>query len=492
MAGSEPARRMTRRTGFRRHWKIRRPIAQIARAAAGWVLVFALFYSPWDFGATSASAIRNLNLLLVLSFAFWLIGSAASRRRDQQPSSDGGGRFSSTLLFLFSILLLAFGWGMALNAHSLQDGDYLALLPLSSPLPSAPGSIDYALSVALMRRVTALLASVWVIADLSQDENWLLRFWWAIGLAGGSIALLGLIQKATGAPMIFWAPLDPGEPSIGTFFATYYYHGNAGAYLNLALPAVIGLAYRYLTRRSHPAARALWLTLLLIMIVAVISDTSRMGQLIAILMAVTLALVSAGRLFRRFRYLEIKTAVIALLVVGLGFWAIVRVSHLDQSLGRWLNFRETWANDARWLVDQAALAALPRTGAWGLGPGTFAVAFPWFNHLDRHAQGDWLFLHNDYLQTLMEWGWVGGIFWTAYFLAPLIIALRGLTDRSEFAAWSGRRRLFLLVSVVALGGVALHALVDFPLQISSIQLYVATYLGICWGSSKWSLARSVN
>ena len=65
-----------------------------------------------------------------------------------------------------------------------------------------------------------------------------------------------------------------------------------------------------------------------------------------------------------------------------------------------------------------------------------------------------------------------------------MVGIRSYKEHAR-SEWTPRRRVLQPLATIALIGVAVHALVDFPLQIESIQLYVATYLGICWGSSLW-------
>ena len=73
---------------------------------------------------------------------------------------------------------------------------------------------------------------------------------------------------------------------------------------------------------------------------------------------------------------------------------------------------------------------------------------------------------------------LGGLLWAALIGGGLLVGVVKLFQRQgEFSL-----RWLLLGAVLALMGVLVHATMDFPLQVASIQLYVAVLLGLCWGA----------
>jgi hypothetical protein len=286
------------------------------------------------------------------------------------------------------------------------------------------------------------------------------------------------MQKASGAWMIFW---EHSEIPVGTFFATYYAHGNAGAYLNLVFPFSATLALRCFLRKGSPVARAVALVTCLLVMVAIVSNTSRAGQAIGAILLFGLWIFLRDLVFSRMRRIERKTLIFAFAIIGFALIAIAGVSQLDRSLGRWQQFENRVSSDSRWLAARAGTRAIQDAGLLGFGPGTFRVVFPYYtNGLGPRVGGFWRFLHQDYLQTIIEWGWIGSAGWAFVFLGAIWVAIKTLRDGNGVSL-SGRQRLFLTASLLALVGVALHALVDFPLQIASLQLYVATCVSVCWG-----------
>jgi hypothetical protein len=374
---------------------------------------------------------------------------------------------------------------MALNAKSIYDPEFSLFVPLRNLVPFLTGSVDYANSAAWMLRGALLLGTILFVCDLSQSSRWLLRLWYVISLIGGSIAFLGLLQKATGAQMIFWQPPPPPEYGVTTFFATYFYHGNAGAFLNLVWPLSAGLVMRAFTSRSQPGLRALWTIVFIITIAGVVANTSRMAQVVALVLLIIIGLRFGPGLLRRIPSTQKSVAIAGALALILALIALAQATHLEQPLNRWHSVSEQIPADARWQASRVALGALTGAGFFGFGPGTFRVVFPGYNIESGHAvPGSWRFLHEDYLQTLLEWGWLGSSLWALLFFGGIAV---GILSYNRYATrdWMPRRRVMQPLATLALAGVAMHALVDFPFQIESIQLYVATYLGVCWGSSLW-------
>jgi O-antigen ligase/polysaccharide polymerase Wzy-like membrane protein len=501
------------------------------RRSARWVFFCALAVAPWYYGGTTATSINLVNWLLVAVFLLWIAELVVDRRWP---------RFPKSLLFIVLGIGVIGGW-MVLNASTIYDLEFGAFAPLRNILPRGPGSVDYALSAAWMIRGILLLVTILFVVDLTQTNRAVLQLWYAIGIVAGSICLLGLLQKATGAEMIFWQarPIAPEVlKTIYPFFATYFYHANAGAYLNLVLPLTTGLALRTFVAPSSAAMRALWITVFALNLAAVAANTSRGAQAVAGLVLIGLIIRLGPTLVRRMSRAEMNVTLAGAAAILFLLFALAQASHLERSSERWQRLSEQMSNNARLEIARVATEMLPHVGPLGFGPGVFRLVFPYFNAQSPHrVSGFWRFLHEDYLQTIIEWGWVGAAFWGALFFGGLAVAVRALrkqrklrraeraanaerpTPNSESireqaaqrpmaeseirdqpdnrelittnspTAWSPRRRLILPLTVIALVGVGMHAIADFPLQIYSIQLYVATYLGICWGSGVWDAAK---
>jgi hypothetical protein len=420
-------------------------------------------------------SIQITNWMLLGALVLWAVELLVSRRTPRFPR----------LLFFLVVALVSVGGWMVFNAKSIYDSDFFVFVPLRNFAPPLAGSVDYTISAAWIIRGALLLGTILFVADLSQSNRWLLRLWYAIGLVAGSIAFLGLLQKATGAQMIFWQPPPPEEVRVTTFFATYYYHGNAGAFLNLVWPLNAGLVIRAFSKRSHPGLRAMWISLLILTIAGVLANTSRMAQLIGVVLLLAICLQFGPALVRKLFGTEKSVALAGALAIVLALIALAQATHLDQPLTRWQRESQRIPSDARWQACHVALAALPDAGLFGFGPGTFRVVFPTYNIGSvNQVPGTWRFLHEDYLQTLLEWGWLGCSLWGLLFFGGIMVGIRS-NNKNARRDWTPRRRVLQPLVIIALVGVALHALVDFPFQIESIQLYVATYLGICWGSTLW-------
>ncbi|PYI60094.1 MAG: hypothetical protein DMC59_04015, partial [Verrucomicrobia bacterium] len=424
-------------------------ISHICRASSRWIFFTALIYAPWAYGATTSTSIQVTNWILLAALALWAVELLVSRRTP---------RFPRLLLLLVVALVCVGGW-MVLNAKSIYDSDFSVFVPLRNFASPLAGSVDYTISVAWIIRGALLLGTILFVADLSQSNRWLLRLWYVIGLVAGSIAFLGLLQKATGARMIFWQMAPPW--GVSTFFATYYYHGNAGAFLNLVWPLTVGLAIRAFTKRSHPGMRAIWISVSIVTLAGVMANTSRMAQLVAVLLLIVICVRFGATLLRALSSTEKGVAFAGAIAILLTLIAVAQATHLEQPLNRWQSVSER--TDARWLASRVAIGALADAGFFGFGPGTFRSVFPAYNNLSvNRVPGTWRFLHEDYLQTLLEWGWLGSSIWALLIFGGIAVGIRSY--KKYALDWMPRRRLLQPLVLMALIGVALHALIDFPLQ----------------------------
>ncbi len=372
----------------------------------------------------------------------------------------------------------------------------LLLLPpglvawLSPTLDVAPDGAWRALSssIADTRRGVAFvawaLAVHWVAAvvfDLSAARRRLRPL--VVGF-GCLVALFALGQHASGTDRIYgvFRPLD-WQPGTRTLFGPFVNRNHFAAFANLLLPLALGLLAHAASRlRRRIGARANLRRGLIALqspegvraVLAAVPALALLAALVACgsrggLVAFAGGLLATAAVQRRSR----PAAFVPVLLLGV----VLTWYGTERIVAR---FRLTSAEaPGRTLVWRDALGRVPHYWRAGSGLNTFATAVsratlwslprgatPWRAPYEtsvaqaprlgyRSLLGTPLLTwsseaHNDYLQVLIETGVVG-----------LLLALATLLA----ALWRARHDPWLLGGLSA---VALHSLVDFPLQIPSL------------------------
>ena len=434
------------------------PLRHTLKESSRYLLLGSLVYAPWAYGCTLPWTAALLDDLLAAVVLLWLAGCAFGRKGPVLP----------VVPLVCAVALLGLGTFMAWNAHFRYDPATQCFAIVGGAEWRLPGAIDRSRALAATAHAAALLGFLLCVCDTARGRLWRRRLLAVMALNGASILLLGLLQRVTAASMIFWQPGPAGSP----FFGTFYYHGNAGAFINAVLPLCAAFGGRALCRPGAEAGRALWIPAFLLCLGAAAVNVSRAGSLLSALLAVAIALFELCAARRRLSS-WLSAAAAALAVCG-ALAALALSTGAADAWAKWgmLNGQLHDEENPRYLVTSVCWEMARDAEGCGFGPGTFEIAFPHYTErLGDTIRGVWRFAHQDYLQTVIEWGWIGAGFWAVLLFGGMARLL------GEHPEQDPRLRF---ACGLALGAMAPHALVDFPFQIPSLQLYAAAFLGVAW------------
>lgn len=425
----------------------------------------AFFYAPLAFGGTTFTTRIVIDLLIALSFIIWLGVLVFDRRIPRLPK----------VLFGSLAFLVLLGSLQYFNPRSVVDPITFDSEPCAAHISWLPGSIDAKTSGPVLLHLLALLLGGLVLRDglsRSRSRKFLFR---VVALAGLVVALAGIYQKTVGTDTMLWGVRLPNE---GNFFAAFRYHGNAASFLNLSWPAALVVWIRSRLRRPGSLVASLDLCVFLVIFGALFVNTSKAGLIIG-----PAGLILAAWLFRRELFVRTTSRTGLFVISGFLFilGAVAVLPGFLFKISKWKQLiTEGQTLHGRLDAQQACLLAIQDHGLYGTGAGTFHYAFPPYKDRIAGLTGYWEHAHQDWLQTIIEWGWPGFGAWALIFA----LAMFRLWNRIAKARRRGRPELTAGAAFIALLLLLVHALGDFPLQIPALQWLAVFYLAVAWGNVK--------
>lgn len=332
--------------------------------------------------------------------------------------------------------------------------------------------IEYVARQELLRVLVYTFLFFSIVNNLYRQESALVigltMIFLAMGVAGYAIYQFGAFYKFPAAPHYVWhfPALYPGRGS-----GTYICPNHLGGFLEMLLP--LALAYT-LTGRLNATLKVLLGYAALVIVGGIVVSLSR-GSWAST--AVALLLLFSVLLLRRSDWLPAAS----LLLVTIVFGAVVlpKISALHERLAESVP-PDPVNRDFRFTVWKPALRMWEDHRWIGVGPGLFDTRFRAYRPETVQIRPDRV--HNDYLNTLVDWGVLGtvlvaaawGLFtwglcrtWQSVGRSP---HLGGITRSNRFA--------FMLGGTAGLTAILVHSAVDFNFHIPANAILAVTLLAL--------------
>jgi hypothetical protein len=392
-------------------------------------------------------------------------------------------------LLMLTLMLLSYSLVGALNARASFNWDQFRLeyrdcingLPHSYDAPASLFAFWQYLAWACVFWATKDWLSIKTKAEMIREASEegsrfpvlyserLGRLMWVVAINGAILAVVSILQRLDGTPKLLWLRERHWKTKADQSFGPYGYRSNAAQYLNLVWPLALAFwqmcrqSYRLQNPQQHRTGQGRYVVLLpsvAVMIIASVMSLSRGGALFAVLGAFISLCLLYAHTHSRHKWQIAGVGAVLMTIVGVGLY--LDSGNLEKRLKMDLN--KDVSSIARWLAYQDAYRMFQDYPAYGIGPMAFNSMSQLYN---SNEQGFGMAtVHNDWLQTLAEWGAIGSVL----VLLALILAIG-----YSMIAHLGHRLLTqsLLLSVLM---ILTHAAMDFPLQIYSIAVTFVLFL----------------
>jgi O-antigen ligase len=282
------------------------------------------------------------------------------------------------------------------------------------------------------------------------------------------ISFYALWQFLTGTGRVWGVVTSYPHRGSGTFICP----NNLAGFLEMILP--LGLAYTVAGRNR--AVTKVFLGYASLVIMAGLAVTVSRGGWISA--AVALALFFGVLMFNRTYRLPSAVLLVALVAAGYFMYPksvfVVNRTHETIAEGKVGDF-------GRMDVWESAFRMWQQHPWWGVGPAHFDYRFRAFRPALVQVRPE--YAHNDYLNTLADWGLAGGVI-VAAALVLLALGVAKTWDRVGDAPadlggkQSSNRFAFVLGASLGLAALLCHSLVDFNMHIPANAILAVTLMAL--------------